>query len=75
MKNTTSFTGFPFPPVRLPTDDTGGCRRYISRVHAVTEQYQTPGRFTRGTIQFVEVAVDTSQYLDLPQELKQRLGS
>jgi arylsulfatase len=42
---------------------------------AVTEQYKTPGKLTGGTIQFVEVAVDKSQYLDLEKELRKRLGN
>ena len=40
---------------------------------AVTREYQTPGKFKGGTIQFVEVAVDKTQYLDLEMELKRRL--
>jgi arylsulfatase len=40
---------------------------------AVTPQYQTPGKFKGGTIQFVEVAVDKAQYLDREMELKRAL--
>jgi arylsulfatase len=40
---------------------------------AVTQEYQTPGKFKGGNIQFVEVAVDKAQYLDREMELKLRL--
>jgi hypothetical protein len=38
---------------------------------AVSQEYQTPGKFTGGTIQFVEVAVDKVQYLDREIDMKQ----
>jgi arylsulfatase len=41
---------------------------------AVTQEYQTPGRFQGGTIRFAEVAVDKAPYLDLQAELKRRLS-
>jgi arylsulfatase len=40
---------------------------------AVSQEYTTPGTFKGGKIQFVEVAVDKAQYLDLEMELKRRL--
>jgi arylsulfatase len=40
---------------------------------AVTQEYQTPGTFKGGKIQFVEVAVDKAQYLDREMELKRAL--
>jgi hypothetical protein len=42
-------------------------------VAAVTQEYQTPGKFKGGTIQFVEVAVDKAQYLDREMELRRAL--
>ncbi len=40
---------------------------------AVSQEYKTPGAFTGGKIQFVDVAVDKTGYLDLEMELKRRL--
>jgi arylsulfatase len=60
-------------PGKFTLAGDGLCIGYDSG-DAVTEQYKTPGKFQGGTIQFVEVAVDKSQYLELEKELKQRLG-
>jgi arylsulfatase len=35
---------------------------------AVSQEYQTPGRFTGGTIQGVAVTVEKAAYTDLEQE-------
>ncbi|MCC7425167.1 MAG: hypothetical protein IT428_33270, partial [Planctomycetaceae bacterium] len=40
---------------------------------AVSQEYTTPGTLKGGIIEFVEVAVDKAQYLDLETELKGRL--
>src|SRR5262245_32534663 len=40
---------------------------------AVSQEYATPGTFKGGAIQFVEVAVDKTQYLDREMELKRLL--
>ena len=40
---------------------------------AVSQEYTTPGTFKGGSIRFVEVAVDTAQYLDREMELKRAL--
>jgi hypothetical protein len=39
----------------------------------VSQEFTTPGTFKGGVIEFVEVAVDKGQYLDLEMELKRRL--
>src|SRR5262249_52691239 len=40
---------------------------------AVSQEYTAPGTFKGGTIKFVEVAVDKTQYLDREMELKRAL--
>jgi hypothetical protein len=40
---------------------------------AVSQAYQTPGSFTGGNIQLVEVAVDAAQYADREVELKGKM--
>ena len=40
---------------------------------AVSELYETPGRFTGGEIQSVEVVVDEAAYTDLELEMRRRL--
>lgn len=40
---------------------------------AVSDAYESPGRFAGGEIQFVEVAVDKAQYVDVSLELKRAL--
>jgi arylsulfatase len=51
----------------------GGLVVGLSGADAVSQEYQAPAKFTGGTIQFVEVAVDKAQYLDREMELKRRL--
>jgi arylsulfatase len=40
---------------------------------AVSQAYKTPGRFTGGDIQLVEVAVDAAQYVDREVELRGKM--
>jgi arylsulfatase len=51
----------------------GGLTVGYSGVDPVSREYTAPGRFTGGTIQFVEVAVDKAAYLDRVMELRRRV--
>jgi arylsulfatase len=51
----------------------GGLTVGYSGADAVSQEYQAPATFKGGTIRFVEVAVDKSQYLDREMELKRAL--
>jgi arylsulfatase len=42
---------------------------------AVSPQYQTPGTFKGGKIQFVEVAIDKAPYSTIQSELRSRAAS
>jgi arylsulfatase len=42
---------------------------------AVSQEYQTPGRFRGGSIFLVGVTVEKSDYLDLEQEARRVLSS
>ncbi|HTU80525.1 MAG TPA: arylsulfatase [Candidatus Acidoferrales bacterium] len=51
-------------PGKFTLSGDGLCIGYDSG-DAVSQEYQTPGRFTGGKIQFVGVTVEKAQYLDL----------
>jgi arylsulfatase len=57
-------------PGKFTLAGDGLCVGYDSG-DAVSQEYTTPGKFMGGTIQLVEVAVDTRPYLDRQTELSQ----
>jgi arylsulfatase len=61
-------------PGKFTLSGDGLCVGYDSG-DAVSQEYKSPGTFKGGTIQFVGVTVEKTQYLDLEQEAKRVMMS